>query len=839
MKRRFIISAILFLLFLPCSYAQQLKAEQTALRVIEYIHSNGIISSSLKRRLQIQDMKLADTRSDLYVFNLKDGGYVIASSSEKDSPVLGYVPKGYYNRYMMPDALIAIIDSYEASVENVQLYRATDNAVKKTIRPLMKTQWGQGEPYNLLCPEVEGIRCVTGCVATAIAQILFYYRQPTTSKTIYPYRTSSYKLQMKSLPATDFEWELMQKSYDYNSSEESRQAVAKLMLYCGCAFSMDYAPDGSGADTTPVCDGIPFYFGYDSSMKQVSRKDYGIEDWESLIYEQLSNSMPVLYSGRTKSDNGHAFVCDGYDNGLFHINWGWEGYCDSWFSLSLLSPANKDNDKDGYSESQQAVINFKPQGWTPEDIVETETVVTVKNYSRQYGDANPLFEYTVEGEPLVGTPKIGCNANEKSSVGEYTVSIERGTVENVNVKFVNGKLDVKKAPLTISTGTYTIKQGEALPEYTLTYSGFKNDETCSVLLKQPIVECDATPLSEAGEYPIRIYGAEAQNYEIDYVNGMLIIDEKPELAKLQLPLGNGENMCFWEPGFGSEWYIVKGKIDIRFTDEGIFYLHKYIIDGNQYDGFVIVFEKPVSQSGLSVRASNNTYEIPVGTSSIEGQFRRNTWDDFSLRAEVGQDVTIKNVLLKNINGEYENANYVIHHMPDQTLHWNVDGVGYSSAIKGTLYTNKNVEILNTYSGNVNLEEGESIGGVSWSAKRDAEKPMIYKLILTESLSSGSSLSWRLQTVSGKTLYFPIDGDNLEYEISVDDDVADCRIINQEGSLLWFQIEGVYLENGETTGVMQARKDLPVDGKVYNLQGQKVSPVGRGLYIRNNKKIIRK
>ena len=159
-------------------------------------------------------------------------------------------------------------------------------------------------------------------------------------------------------------------------------------------------------------------------------------------------------------------------------------------------------------------------------ITEADPVtVTAKNYTREYGEANPTFEYTSEGATLNGTPEISCEATAASPVGTYPIVIKKGGVTNYNDTYVNGTLTITKAPLTIKAGMYTRKQGEENPEFTLSYEGFKNGETEAVLTKQPTVTCNATKESAVGDYEVKVSGAEAQNYEISYVNGTLKVTD--------------------------------------------------------------------------------------------------------------------------------------------------------------------------------------------------------------------------------------------------------------------------------------------------------------------------
>ena len=174
--------------------------------------------------------------------------------------------------------------------------------------------------------------------------------------------------------------------------------------------------------------------------------------------------------------------------------------------------------------------------YTAGKLVVTEAdLVTIKakSYSRKYGEANPNFEFTTEGAALIGTPQITCEATATSPVGEYPIVVTKGTVSNYNVSYVAGTLTITKASLNIAAGTYKKKQGEAMPEFTLTYTGFKNNETKNVLTKQAVVSCDATVESAPGEYPVTVSGAEAVNYDISYTAGKLIIETATGIATLK------------------------------------------------------------------------------------------------------------------------------------------------------------------------------------------------------------------------------------------------------------------------------------------------------------------
>ena len=162
-------------------------------------------------------------------------------------------------------------------------------------------------------------------------------------------------------------------------------------------------------------------------------------------------------------------------------------------------------------------------------VVEADAVVVrAKSYSRQYGDDNPVFEFETEGAALDGTPEIVCSAVANSPVGSYTIEVKQGSIKNYNVHFESGSLVITKAPLSISAGNYTKKQGDAMPVFKASYAGFKNGENESVLTKQPVFSCEANEASAPAEYAVTISGADAENYEISYEQGVLTVTGMPK-----------------------------------------------------------------------------------------------------------------------------------------------------------------------------------------------------------------------------------------------------------------------------------------------------------------------
>ena len=388
MKKFNIILAMMAIALTVCAQAiSQQEAKERA--------SNFLKSASLTRQRTSSQTHLDAVTVDLshlYVFNVKDGGYVIASGDERALPVLGYSTTGSFDWDRMPENMRAWLRSYGEAIEALGDVQLTNTTVRRAARakidPLVKTQWSQNPVYNAQCPKYEGKvtkyqnqLCVTGCTATAMAQVMNYHQWPQTQTPkipAYSYTVSNLEKGVKEtfsldeLPAVTFDWNNMLNRYlDEDDkplttvTEAQANAVATLMRYCGQAIHMLYSPNISLAYTTPVAETLRQYFNYDNTVRQVQRDGYTIDQWEDLMYDELANKRPIVYSG-SSDDGGHSFICDGYDgNGFFHINWGWEGYQDNYFSLSVLNPnvtnvAGVAKPGIGFCMYQDAVIGIQP-----------------------------------------------------------------------------------------------------------------------------------------------------------------------------------------------------------------------------------------------------------------------------------------------------------------------------------------------------------------------------------------------------------------------------------------------------------------------------------------------
>lgn len=326
---------------------------------------------------QSLSLRTAYEGSAYYVFNNgENGGFVIVSADDRTPAVLGYSDRGTFDPQDVPDNMRAFLQGYADEIAHIPATATAASrsqqraAVRSSISPLVTTEWNQRAPYNNLCPTIGGERCVTGCVATAMAQLMNYHGWPVDETKGIPGYTNG--IPVAALPATKFNWTLMQNSYDAADKSDAAQEVAKLMQYCGASVQMGYGVSSSSAVTANIVTALKNYFDYDAAARYVYRTDYGYSEWVALLYNELAEGRPMVLDGQS-TGGGHAFVCDGYDeDDFFHINWGWGGMSDGYFRLSNLMPPTQgtggSSSSDGYNLELGATIGVQKNiGSVPDD----------------------------------------------------------------------------------------------------------------------------------------------------------------------------------------------------------------------------------------------------------------------------------------------------------------------------------------------------------------------------------------------------------------------------------------------------------------------------------------
>ena len=386
MKQRFllILSLMLTAVMVQAGQVSKEEAKSKAEQFKAARHAN------IRGNANANSVKMVFDGSAFFVFNIGNSdGFVIVSGDDRTPAILAYSDAGSFDPQNIPENMKAFLQGY---ADEMKFFPKTATAraeaqkrvVKQTIAPLLKTTWGQDRPYNNLCPMFlkTTSRCVTGCVATAMVQLMYYHKWPETISTdidAYDCKTSWSgfgKIHVDGVAAgSAINWGDMWTGYPYRGSsvEESSLdaaeqtadlAVAQLMAYCGRSVTMEYRNNANGGSTASLYNAskaLVQYFDYDPALQYVNREDYTTKDWENLIYTELKEKRPVMYSGQS-TGGGHTFMVDGYEGGYFHVNWGWGGAYDCHVLLSEMNPYSNSgigasSTDDGYSYDQSAVIN--------------------------------------------------------------------------------------------------------------------------------------------------------------------------------------------------------------------------------------------------------------------------------------------------------------------------------------------------------------------------------------------------------------------------------------------------------------------------------------------------
>jgi len=325
--------------------------------------------------------------SEFYIFNNNVGkGYVIIAADDCVTPILGYSYENNFDAEILPPNLKSWLDGYALQISAaVSIKAPATEEIRKdweclrqgkalpiksetAVSPLVATKWSQSPYYNALCPYDNNAheRTVTGCVATAMAQVMKYWNYPEHGYGSHSYVPSShpeYGSLYADFSSVNYQWSSMP-----NTVNSSNNAVATLMYHCGVSVDMMYgitaAPDYGSAAYIIDYDGnghpcaeiaLKTYFGYKNTLHSIEKSNYTDSQWSNLLKNELDNGRPMVYGGFGNS-GGHAFVCDGYNNsGYFHFNWGWGGYYDDYFYINNLNPSSNN-----FTSNQQAIIGIEP-----------------------------------------------------------------------------------------------------------------------------------------------------------------------------------------------------------------------------------------------------------------------------------------------------------------------------------------------------------------------------------------------------------------------------------------------------------------------------------------------
>ena len=387
----------------------------------------------------ISNLKLAYTAFDnsvtcFYVFNVDSTkGFVIVSADDNTKPILGYSDESNFDSTQIPIQLSEWLEGYTKQISAIiQNKLIANNDIKNkwqelkipatknkyqlfgnttfgspVISPLIQTKWdqdpiynGSSGQYNALCPydSINNARTITGCGATAMAQVMKFWNYPQKGYGFNSYtpKTNPYLgLQSVNFGNTTYQWSSMPLQLTSSSNSSQINSIATLMFHCGVSINMDYGVNESNSNVTggkryhPIDDALKTYFGYDTTLTSLWRSNYSDANWINIIENELNLKRPVLYRG-SGTGGGHIFIADGYDNNNYlHFNWGWSGTSNGYFEIDSLNPGSlgAGGGTGGYNSGQIAIIGIKPSTNVVVNDIRLYTNVTPADTTIYYGDS--------------------------------------------------------------------------------------------------------------------------------------------------------------------------------------------------------------------------------------------------------------------------------------------------------------------------------------------------------------------------------------------------------------------------------------------------------------------
>ena len=399
--------------------ANPITAEQAKKNAAQFISSNKRMASKSGRQLQLaftlQQDKTATNQQEpaIYAYNISnDGGFIIAAGDDVARPVLGYCEQGSVSMEKMPENMKVWLNRYARQIAWARAngYQSSGRelaSAKADVPYMVKTTWDQDSPYWNQC-RFKNTYCYTGCVATAMAQIMYYWGVTGRNgekfqhgcNALSAFTTESKRYSVPALSTViSFDWEHM--TAGIPTTTTAKAAVAQLMRYCGQSVNMDYTNEGSGAYAQDIPDAFR-KFGYSNTARIVYHSDMSAQEWENLIYAEMAAGRPICLGGVDVSEEiGHEFVCDGYQasTGLFHINWGWSGYFDNYFALDALEPGGTgsggtESDMGRYNDECDAIIGIEPPTNGSQGGNEIDDNLTQENFNLKFDATTDLGTIT-------------------------------------------------------------------------------------------------------------------------------------------------------------------------------------------------------------------------------------------------------------------------------------------------------------------------------------------------------------------------------------------------------------------------------------------------------------
>lgn len=449
-----------------------LAAPLTPEQALRRVQGNSALKTPSKSGTSMKlsfSMQTQKGEPAVYIFDRPaSSGYLIVSADDTATPLLGYADSGSFDANNMPPQLEWWLSEYASQIDYASANGIKNTyapiANKKEIAPLVETKWNQGTPYNNLCPSVNNIKCPSGCVATAMAQVMKFWNYPEvgTGRVTATLPSGGTGEGFINLAQKPFDWNNMIDSYSgYDYTNEQGNAVATLMQAAGYAAKMNYAPGGSGALSINAAISLSKNFKYNPNIQYLQRLYFNASEWNEIVYNELAAGRPILYGGQSTSV-GHEFVCDGYDgNGYFHFNWGWGGMSDGYFILDALNPNSVGTGGGaggGYNSRQDIIIGIQPSS------EETDVYLTqFGNLSASASGSNISLALNYNGN--VGNWVNAGISAVKVRMGAEIVSVDNPEIKPQYVRLFSNDIDIPALTLN---------------GYNISYQGIKGNATVSI-----------------------------------------------------------------------------------------------------------------------------------------------------------------------------------------------------------------------------------------------------------------------------------------------------------------------------------------------------------------------
>ena len=589
--------------------------------------------------LHIESNSTRAAQAVYYIFN-SDRGFVIVSGDDRAQTILAHGDSPL-DLKRMPDNMKFWLSTYKKQLEYLQAHpglavdqpKLSRNLNAGKVEPLLTAEWDQSAPYYNHCPTYNGSLCLTGCPATSLSMVFYYWKYPTDpTPEVEGYTNNSYGFQVEPLPSITFDWDNMLDKYTGSYTTAQADAVAWLMRYVGQEEQMDYTPSASGAMGEDILRAVKF-FGYDEEMAHLEYKtrtdDYGTDtatyynddEWAALLQNELYEGRPVVYCGYDYSSwygwSGHAFNVDGYNpsDNTYHVNWGWSGDGNGDFVLNAFSSGGMTFDIE-----QQMIMGIQPPVQGP-----CIKVNTSKLDMNAYVEKTATATFTVKGNEL--TSAITLSLNDES--GMFTMDASSVAVSEQETGKV---ITVTYAPTTSGTHTATITlSNPGAEDKTITLNGtavletyvpymLPADEAAINLTQFRADWTDETPAKNVDSYTLEVSTRPAVEL-LDSIDG----GKYP---------GSYEDITLTAPWSGNSVHGGHGAV----------YFSNY-----SYDGY-IAYTVPEGYTNevftmqiTTVAGSYGSGDLTVGsnqTASVSHQFNSSETYNWVVTASEGEKITI-------------------------------------------------------------------------------------------------------------------------------------------------------------------------------------------------------